>query len=100
MGVDDEESTYDEVGVQILVEIEASIKDLLQVDWDRGRRCQMIRGALEGQIEHMLPPASMRVVELLCDALITAASLINSDTARLQEQISLVMVHVKSRSSS
>ena len=95
--MDTEEPTYDENGVQLLIDTQDHIKGLASADFHRARRCQMIRGAIEGQIEHLLPRPSMRVVEMLCKAMIIEAALIDSDTTWVREQVDRIINHIASR---
>lgn len=57
----------------------------------------MIRRAIEGQIEHRVPPPSLRVVEMLCGALVEQAALIEPESSWPREHLERLITHIASR---
>jgi hypothetical protein len=90
-------SNYDDEAVAILVEIEELIRCTPSTPYEPARRCQMIRGVIEGHVERLDPPPAQQVLAHLTDALVAQAALIGADTVKLKAMLERLGRHLESR---
>ena len=87
---------YDQRAVDIVIEIDEYLKGLAPILDQHNRRCRMIRGAIEGQIEYD-PPPNIEVLRLLSAALLKQAESLDADAEWLAQRLERLERHVLSR---
>lgn len=89
---------YDEQAVALVVQIDEHIASLGPRTHQRIRRAQMIRAAIEGQVEYSEPSPSHEVLEFLKRALILELSNIESaDLPRVEALMGHLNEHLRVR---
>ena len=90
---------YDEQAVSLVVEIDDHIAGLGPPTDQRIRRARMIRAAIEGQVEYVVPPPHLDVLELLGQAILRDLGTLDAaDTDWVGAQLNLLKIHVQGRS--